>query len=639
MSDESFYENAPVTVVGKDDESGLTTSLFSVLSDDNLNGVNLNVVSNLLNVINDKSVWADVNEDENGLTYLSAKNFGMYGDQSNWEIGQGNAQIVVKLFDGGSLDENASDIDKFLAQYWQLVYRSSSDFEDVITLYMCRPFVRNYFDNTTPSYGDYSNSDIRVFLNDIYKTLAGNEEENVEGIFQSLDDYVVAPYQLSSKTAEEIGIDKNSYLQDKNDFLNLGGWQSSAYQTDYSLSNVADSNGNTFLTGVSEAYKDAGYYAIMNGLDGISTQHTNWGESYVIESAYSDKLWLPSNFETIYTNSLKDGITSEVLYADGSYSLQYGDSGINADGRSGLWELNGYDRAWAKEGSDALTSRVWLRSGYSKNEKNALEIFSSGKYYSNSAVNNVGVRPAIHLNMKQLSKLIYANVYADVAETDASVVINMVKPERNWAENIPNFYLNMFEKNSTSSDGTASIEYSFDTSKYQIGSIEVNGQIIDFSNKFVGQIYELDNICNYYYQKNENQVIIYMNKLKTDVYLKANIVRNYTTNLSISFNDMQGLNYEVIVNVIKGSKDNYSSIQQIVIGREEETNPLTKTISLLLEAEQQYTIVVSKPYTWQVDYEGSGVVIGDCYVFTVTSQSSHTITITSGGIPNIWVSI
>ena len=91
--------------------------------------------------------------------------------------------------------------------------------------------------------------------------------------------------------------------------------------------------------------------------------------------------------------------------------------------------------------------------------------------------------------------------------------------------------------------------------------------------------------------------------------------------------------------MIKGSKDNYSSIQQIVIGREEETNPLTKTISLLLEAEQQYTIVVSKPYTWQVDYEGSGVVIGDCYVFTVTSQSSHTITITSGGIPNIWVSI
>lgn len=127
--------------------------------------INTSTLLDLLNKVNDENVVNDENgnkvEAVNGVTYLTAKNFGQYGDQSSYtEAQKGNAQIILKLFEDSTNTENG--VDSFTEQYWQAVFRSTDDEKDVLTLYMCFPYLIDVpFINSGNYDADYSNSSIR----------------------------------------------------------------------------------------------------------------------------------------------------------------------------------------------------------------------------------------------------------------------------------------------------------------------------------------------------------------------------------------------------------------------------------------------------------------------------------------------
>ena len=386
-SNGTFYVNAPVFVAGDTNRSATTGSANTstgVLNDTATNKplfktdgtVDAEVLADLLNMVDSENVWNGVTENTNAPTYLSAKNFGKYGNLTGDKAG--NAQILVKLFD--TTTNSTSNVNAMTGQYWQAVYRSIRDengtLNDVLTLYMVRPYLESQiFDN---SYGNYSNSAVRnVILADYTKLIEK---------FSQVDQYIVAPYQLSSSGAS----DMSKTTVENGTYLNLGGWQSSAYQTSQSARTLTNkpsidgnwlSSTNTSITsklGASgycdEGDTDWGYeYGVNNGLDGLGDGWSAWSS---IDSNYTDKLWLPSGFEVLHTgygqtaeSKLQDtgrlyDEANDIIYLDSNYGKAT--AGINTRAntsshtnanRTGLWELNGYDRA--------TNSWAWLRSGLS----------------------------------------------------------------------------------------------------------------------------------------------------------------------------------------------------------------------------------------------------------------------------------
>lgn len=134
------------------------------------------------------------------------------------------------------------------------------------------------------------------------------------------------------------------YYYSLNDLvLNIGdvpvNWQSDAYQT-----------GSGKSTGTSAAFNGSS--------DNVKN---NCGPNLTC------KMWLPSSYELVYRDSNTDGAVSYPTTLSSASSgltneISGGSDGVN-DGRSGLWELNGYDRASKSVGSG--NDDVWLRSGNS----------------------------------------------------------------------------------------------------------------------------------------------------------------------------------------------------------------------------------------------------------------------------------
>ena len=300
-----------------------------------------NTIYDLLAQINSTAVWSGETAGTQN-TYLSAKNFGKL-DSTN------NAQLLVTLFNGAALDAITTtnntnlDISNASKMQWQVVYRSMSNTEsntepkDVLTLYMNHTYATGvYYDNTSPHYGYYKDSNLREVAQKTYTALVGK--------YSALDKYVVLPNALP------------------------GLWQSSAYQTG------SDKTQSSYTLGASKAYGSASYDAINNGMDTLGTKHSGWTSlsSSTTDPYSNDKLWVPSNYEVIYKDNTTDGsLTSYVSDAtSASATLTNGTAGGTDgenDGRTGLWELNGYDRA--------SNSWAWLRSGYSYDDGSARAIY------------------------------------------------------------------------------------------------------------------------------------------------------------------------------------------------------------------------------------------------------------------------
>ena len=565
------YTESPVYIAGTKHTNSDTTKAPALFTQD---GIDTDVLLDLLNMVNSESVWDGKNATSGSNTYLSAYNFGKYTDTARTDDPKkGYSQIAIKLFDGATLgsittsvDRQTKNIDAATQQMWQVVYRSMDVNNDVLTVYMTQPYAT--FDFNQTKY-DNDASDMQVYQGSNLQDAVSKTWSAIKTAYSSLNlsNYVVAPVNVP------------------------GQWQTGSSQPDTSYSN------NNELTTVNQ----------------------------------NDLLWIPSAYETQDKNNDEVENISWLSSYDTTSPTK---NNWTADGRTGLWELNAYDRAW---GITTVSSCASLRSGRSSNSPYARGIYSDGVNGGVRVSSPNGVRPALHLNLKSLASLALASVSASADASGTTVSASVSTPARSWAETIPAFYDNMFDKNSTSGNGVATITYTFNTDNYEISSLTFNNnETISLSGK-EQNTFHTANGCQFSYVINNGSVVVKVNKITSNLNVVANIEKPICeTTLQVDFSNVNNEQAQVIINVLTGTKDNFSAMQQIVVSKKEEAS----SVVLVLERGQTYTIIVSRPYTWGVSYSGSGTQTQDYYVFTPSATTeSHTITINGSERPNISIII
>jgi len=665
----TFYTNAPAYIAGDTfrgtgdsvNGSSISSKYGTVLNTGTMpslfttgGDVDLSVLLDLLEMINSESCTKTTSSTDGTNTYYSAKSFGAYTPTSTDEIeykSNTDAQILVKLFETVSCDTDGY-IDDFTSQYWQAVYRSTNSSADVLTLYMVRPYM-NY--TSSSSYGDYSNNTTRTEIYNDYSTLSSN------GYFETqFTKYIVAPYQLSSSTGKEFstsGYDttgKNANLTSKTDFLNLGGWQSSEYQTSY---NSGKTNYYNSKTSASDALGSSGYgagsssYNLENGLDGLSVPYYN-GRWSTIKTVYTDKLWLPSAYEALHTGyaSNSDSVKVETVnesatgrkiengkYYDEANAVVYLTSCTTKDGessnsnnngnRTGLWELSGYDRA--------SNSWTWLRSGYSDYSSAARAIGESGNYSGDGVDAYGGVRVALHLSLTPL-----ANAICKVSLEESESSANATKTAfcNSESNEIKPYIFNL--SNTNTKNKTMNVVLTFDK-EVQIESIALSSQDessaetiaeckYSDATKMSDGSYQLTlNISNVADDVN-NLVITYTAKEVKKVTLTFDFA-------NVSSQSQMGL----IVYVVRADANGaYAEFYTMYVKRED-GDEQTQTLSLSLLVGSEYKILVSKPYIWTLNINGTSSTYTTFTPVESTEATDNTIAITvsGGGTPNNFIMI
>lgn len=131
-------------------------------------------------------------------------------------------------------------------------------------------------------------------------------------------------------------------------------------------------------------------------------------------------------------------------------------------------------------------------------------------------------------------------------------------------------------------------------------------------------------------------MVVTVRDISRDLTVIANVEEKpvCTTALQVNFNNVINDNAQIIINVLTGTKDNFSAMQQILVSKKEDI----ANVIIVLDQGQEYTITVSRPYAWGVSYSGNGSTINEYYVFTPNGTTeSHTIIITGAKVPNICV--
>ena len=100
----------------------------------------------------------------------------------------------------------------------------------------------------------------------------------------------------------------------------------------------------------------------------------------------NDKIWLPSWYEVIRMN----GETPPSLISSGDLT----NNGV----RTGLWEMNGFDRGY----SSVFWQYAWLRSGRVDNEHVTYSVSTEGNATNINSLGTNAVRPAIHLSLDSI---------------------------------------------------------------------------------------------------------------------------------------------------------------------------------------------------------------------------------------------
>jgi len=375
----------------------------------------------------DFSTYATANKGSSTATY-GAVLIKLFPDVAN------KTRVVGELGAGGV----GGAVTEFTKNSWyQLVYRSSQDGgNDILTLYAVNPYRTSWFNQN--SAGAYTDD----FGNDTNPTTAQSNQINLS--YNQSPDYT---YQYEGNYSTSIirtnlardwtavnqhfasqsgGQTIDQYFVTPNDLP--GKWQSSAFQTGTNKSGYffkptsnqgADTNTATDGIGASP-YTDSGtssstYFSTNNGLDGLGAGYANradgangWAKSK-IQSNYTDKISVPSSFETLHMGQNKDYDLS--ANGDGYVNSGYGSAigSISNATRGGLWQLNGFDRAFSQTFptyslTNESSSYSWLRSGNSSLTNYARYFNSYGYGSSSNASIALGVRPTLHLTLSSLAQ-------------------------------------------------------------------------------------------------------------------------------------------------------------------------------------------------------------------------------------------
>jgi len=425
-------------------------------------GVNQDVLNSLMAIINDPSLdpmlrvpkheWPGTLAFNNTSSYtaLTAEDFSNFVVPEPTSMSHSGA-IVIKLFETipGQVGVHNRHLTEFTSQWWQLVYRATDDGSDVLTLWMMQPYrltpfggtrYDNRVDNTSnrfvdrlrdPNDGPWNRimpnsintvlSDERIALglppcnnyffegNFSVSMARSNLLRDMEAIFSqfNIEAYLVAPRDLP------------------------GGWQSSAYQTganmnmDYFVSGqFYNTSADSGFIGADNPYNSLGatgliwgrhrHFALINGKDGLSVgpYQGHWPNTMLLPT-YDDLFWLPSDFEVRTMGFDKDYARLQTFLTDADDRATILRTNTEpetrpGDGRSGLWRLNGFDRAFDIDGLGLprgwMTEQVWLRSHDNLGIGNANMVSNTGNRYGYGVNQLAGMRPAIHLSITQLSQ-------------------------------------------------------------------------------------------------------------------------------------------------------------------------------------------------------------------------------------------
>ena len=292
---------------------------------------------------------------------------------------------------------------------WQVVYRTGN----YITAWMTDCYTNEYFNlasgsstspkntnlagyTTTPYDEDanYSRSILRDVTNGIYNSLVAS--------CPAMDQLVVSPIDV------EWG-DDNWQAQQPTVLAFAELYPSSEDPSDNcfesACTNGLYSNTNNGSIDYLDPYDSEG---ISDPLD-TNPYDFSWDES-----AYQDKLWIPSMYELLNTETAPGETTTPYYYDE--------DIGADYYNYNGLWGLSWEDLSCSTTALDgSAVSCSWSRSSGSASSTYAYYLYPSGADFSYTNVNSsYAVRPALHLNLESAVSSTEPRVSATISDGTVS---------------------------------------------------------------------------------------------------------------------------------------------------------------------------------------------------------------------------
>jgi len=424
--------------------------------------INQDVLDSLIAIINDpaldpmlrpqKSEWPGTQSFETEYPYIATT----AADFSDFVVPQPNSMshsgaIVIKLFDTipGQVGVHNRHLTEFTSQWWQLVYRATDDGKDVLTLWMAQPYRITHFGGTRYDHmvgsvqdryinrvGDPESS-IWFRIGDGLINMNLSDERIAMGLPPCNDYFLEGNFSASMARSnllrdmagvfDQFGIE--NYLVAPRNIP--GRWQTSLYQTGVNMNHdyyrsgqFYTANGDRGFIGSEFSVDGLGatgliwgthrHFALINGKDGLSIGPVDghW-PSTRLEPTHDDLFWLPSDFEVRTMGFGKDNALFQTFLTDADdpatilrTNTEPEDRPDHANGRSGLWRLNGFDRAFDQDALGLprgwMTEQVWLRSHDALGIGNANMVSNTGNRYGYGVNQLAGMRPALHLSITEL---------------------------------------------------------------------------------------------------------------------------------------------------------------------------------------------------------------------------------------------
>ena len=467
-----------------------TTSnpLFTGKSAVGTSKVDVEVLYDLLAKINSTTVWNGVTKDNTtpnlGSTYtaLTCEDFGKLDTRTK------NAQLLVTLF--GDTIVNSDD----KAVQWQVVYRSMDDTSDVLTLYMNDTYKTTSMFDSTGSNKYLTSDTLRAFVS----TGSSSLQSLVESVYGT--NYLIAPKDVPSQ------------------------WQSTTNQPDSTGNNSGGSN----------------------GLDDID-----------------DRLWVPSVYEVILLATEAEPLygtsdstrVSDVSKADATLQYYGYDDNDNrayvdidtskTNGRSGLWRMNGYDRA--------VGSRSWLRSANLRNSSWAKQVGDDGGIALSNADTNGNVRVALHLS---LNTLVEEQLYKVSASSSVSsgTAPTYEYETKNLQTTLPaHNYCNYVIPNNTTTKGSATVTFT------EVNSTKVKSFILKTTTS--SKTINVDSasgsgtasgVGDYSYTYSDGKLVVTISNLSASTEILANDEAMLITDLTLTTTN-NAINSLLVLAIMDGS--------------------------------------------------------------------------------------
>jgi len=427
-------------------------------------GVNQDVLDNLMAILNDprldpmlrepKSAWPGTLPFADAFPYTAttAADFSDFVVPYPANMSHSGA-IVIKLFETipGMVGVHNGHLTEFTSQWWRLVYRATDDGEDVLTLWMMQPyrvtpFGGTRYDNLAGGVNDRFIDRLRDPGDGIWNRISpGNintvlsDERIVLGLPPCNNYFFEGNFSASIARSnllrdmeavfDQFGVE--AYLVAPRDLP--GQWQSSFYQTGANMNFVYFATGQFYTANGDRGFDgsfdpNAGmgatgliwgthrHFALINGKDGLSVgpYNNHWPNTTLVPT-YDDLFWLPSDFEVRTMGFDKDNALFQTFITDPDdpasilrTNTEPENRPDNANGRSGLWRLNGFDRAFDIDGLGLprgwMTEQAWLRSHDNLGLGNGNTVSNTGNRYGYGVNQLAGMRPALHLSITQLSQ-------------------------------------------------------------------------------------------------------------------------------------------------------------------------------------------------------------------------------------------